>query len=149
METEKVIAFQGETMLLSWSESNTRGRTVTFLLPEEGESHQFRDFTVKQGKRAGQRFAMVLVQIGEDEKPIEKTPSQLAFLLCQDSQFWHWVNEHSFAHIDSEETARAHILNTCGISSRAKLDTDPSARAAWQVMIYQPYQQYRASLGGL
>ena len=66
MEMRNSIAFEGEIMLLQWAESSTRGRTATFLLDNEGESHPFRDFTIKSGKRAGQRFMCVLVQIGDD-----------------------------------------------------------------------------------
>ena len=148
MTNEKIIAFNGEAMLLNWSESNTRGRTVTFLLSDDGEAHPFRDFTVKSGKKAGQRFAMVLVEIDEDETVKERTPSQIAFLLCQDEQFWHWCNERSFVEIDSEATARAFILEACGITSRSQLDSRPSARATWEATFYQPYSKYRATITG-
>lgn len=148
MTTEKIIAHQSEVMMLNWAESNTRGRTVTFLLPEDGDTHPLRDFTVKSGKKAGQRFMMVLVQIDDDEQPVEKKPSQLAFLLCQDEQFWHWINERSFVTIDSEESCRFHVLQTCGIDSRSKLDSKPSARSTWEAMFYKPFSKYRESVAG-
>lgn len=146
MSTEKIVAFQGEVMLLSWGDTSTRGRTVTFQLPEgEGDvDHPFRHFSIKSGKTAGRRFMAVLVEIGDDEKPVEKRPSQLAFLLCRDKAFWHFADERSFDSIDNEEAARAYILTACSISSRSQLDSNPSARAAWEAVIWQPWLKYQS-----
>jgi len=147
---EKTIAFQGEVMLLGWADTSTRGKTVTFQLPEDGDmEHPFRHFTLKAAKRAGQRFMAVLVQVDDDERPVEKTPAQLAFLLCRDQQFWHWASERSFADVDSEAAARAWILEACKVSSRSQLDTQPFARQAWEAIVWQPWQKYRATLGGI
>jgi hypothetical protein len=144
MSVDNITAFQGEVMLLQWAESNTRGRTVTFLLQEDGDSHPFRDFTVKSGKKAGQRFAMVLVQIDDNEEPVERTPSQLAYLLCRDEQFWGWAQKWSLDDICSEESARAFILNACKVDSRSKLDTNLTARSTWEAVIWGPFTRWRA-----
>jgi len=141
---EKAVCYSGEVMLLAWAESNTRGRTVTFQMNEDGEAHPFKDMTVRKGGRAGQRFMMVLVELGDDEKPVEKTPSQLCFLLCQDQQFQYFLNERAlFGDIDCEEKARAFILEACKIDSRSKLDSNMTARATWEATIYQPWLQYK------
>lgn len=145
-DTEKIVCYSAEVMLLGWGDTNTRGRTVTFRLAEEGEEHPFRHFTVKNGNRSGQRFLMTLVQLAEDEEPIVQTPAQLAYLLCKDEQFWHWADERSFDTIDNEEAARAYILTACDIDSRAKLDTNPKARAAWEVLIWRPFNEYRETV---
>jgi hypothetical protein len=155
MSTEKIVAFKGETMLLAWAESNTRGRTVTFQLPEEGDEHPFRHMTVKSGKRAGQRFAMVLVQIDDDERPVEKTPSQMAFLLCRDEQFWHWASERSFAQVDDEESAKFYLLETLSaasgieVNSRSQIDKNPTVRAAYEMQIERPFNEYRKTVGAV
>lgn len=148
--TNEVVCFQGEAMLAGWADSSTRGRTVTFRLDEtDSEAHPFKDGRVASGKSAGQRYMMVLVQIGDDEQPVVQRPSQLAALACKDAQFWHFLNERSFVTIDSEEAARAHILEACGgISSRAKLDTSLEARAAWEQQIWNPWQAYRQKFLG-
>lgn len=145
MDPDK-IAFNGEVMLLQWAESSTRGRTVTFLLNDEGESHPFRDFTIRQGKRAGQRFMAVLVQIGDDEQPVEqrKTLAQQAFILCRDPEFWNWAQSRSFDHIDNESAARAYICNMLGIKSRSELDTKPEAADGFKRMILTPFNAHRA-----
>jgi hypothetical protein len=59
--------FKGEAMLLSWGDTSSRGKTVTFALHEDdcGESHPFRDLGT--GKH-GQRFALVAVPITDDER---------------------------------------------------------------------------------
>jgi hypothetical protein len=130
-------------MLIGWNESHSRGRTVTFLLTEEDDHHPFKDFTVH--KRAGQRFMAVFVQVGDDERPVEKTAAQMAYLLCKDESFRHFLNDRSFASIQTEEDARAHILEGCGIKSRGELDTNSSARAAWEVRFHQPWLKYLQS----
>lgn len=146
MDTEK-IAFNGEVMLLQWAESSTRGRTVTFLLNDEGESHPFRDFTIKAGKRAGQRFMAVLVQIGDDEQIVEqrKTLSQQAFVLCRDPEFWSWAQSRSFDTIDNEQAARAYICNMLNIKSRSQIDSDSGVGEGFQRLILIPFNAHRST----
>ena len=146
IDQEKTVAFTGETMLLNWSESNTRGRTVTFLLGEDGDAHPFRDFTVKSGKKAGQRFMMVLVQVDDDETVVQRTPSQIAFLYCRDEVFWHWCTEHSLLTIADEHSARSYILELCKVKSRGDLDKVSSARALWDALIHTPFNKYRDTI---
>lgn len=147
----KEIAFEGEVMLLQWAESSTRGRTVTFLLNEDDESHPFREFSIKSGKRAGQRFMAVLVEIDDQEQPVrqEQRPSQLAYLLCNDPQFWYWANERSFDKIDSEPAAKNWMLELLGISSRSEIDSSPVARDRFQQLVVQPFNSYRQSVNSL
>lgn len=147
MTTDQIIAFQGEVLLLNWGDTSTRGRTVTFQLSDEGEEHPFKHFTI--GKKNGRRFAAVFVEIGDDERPVEKTPSQIAYLLCRDEMFQHFLGERSFVPINDEASARAHILEGCGIKSRSQLDTNIGARAQWDATIYQPWLRHRGSLGGV
>lgn len=63
--------FQDELMLAGWSETHTGGAKVTFWLPDASALDAFRTMTVKKGNTAGQRFACVLVEIGDDEQPVE------------------------------------------------------------------------------
>lgn len=146
--SQEMIAYQGEVMLLGWAETNSRGRTVTFQLSEDGDSHPFREHKVRSGKIAGQRYMMVLVEIGDDETVVTKTPAQLSYLLCKDPQFWHFANERSFIDVDSEDAARAYILEACGVDSRSKLDSNSKARAHWEALIWQPFQKYRDAING-
>lgn len=147
--TEKIIFWQGETQLLSWSETNTRGRTVTLQLSEDDETHPFKHTQTKSGKTAGKRFVCVFVELDDDEKPVEKTPSQLAFLWCRDPLFWEWADDRSFDTIDNEDAARAFILNACGVKSRGEIDRNPSARAAWEAVVADPFTEYRKAKYGV
>ncbi len=142
------IAFQGELMLLNWSESSNRGRTVTFLLGEEGESHPFRDATIKNGKRAGQRYMAVLVQMGEDEQPVqqEQKLSNVAGMLCRDQLFWRFASERSFDTIDSEDGARIWLCSGAGINSRSQLDAKGGNNPAadwFRTQVLVPFEAYR------
>ena len=140
------IYWQGEVMLLNWSETSTRGRTVTFLLPEDDEHHPFRAATVKDGKRAGQRFAIVLVQVGDDEREVGPSPSQTAAILCKDPQFWRWADERSFMDVKSEAQARQFILDQIGIKSRSELDSSPPMHAKFLDQILNPFNEYRSNI---
>lgn len=143
-----IAAFKGELMLLGWAESSNRGRTVTFLLDETEEEHPFKHFTIKSGKRSGQRFAAMLVQIGDDEQPIhkEQRPSQVAAVICKDPQFWQWASERSFADIKSEDSAANWVKSELDIASRSELDTNPGIMLRFNANILHPYNEYRHSV---
>jgi len=66
--------FKGEAMLLSWGDTSSRGKTVTFALhPDEcGAVHPFRDLGT--GKH-GQRFQLVAVPITDDGEPLSPEAS--------------------------------------------------------------------------
>jgi hypothetical protein len=143
-ESDPIIAFQGEVQLLGWGETNTRGRTITLQLDNSSEGHPFSTAVTKSGKKSGTRYQIVMVEIGDDERPVEKTPAQMAFLLCQDPAFQFFLNERSFATIDDEDSARACILEGCQVKSRSELDKDPRARSAWLTLFYNPWTAYQA-----
>jgi hypothetical protein len=145
MSIEQIIAFQGEAQLMGWSETNTRGRTATFQFDQEGDTHPFAGARSKQGKQSGQRYAMVLVQIGDDERPVKQTTAQMAWLLCQDPLFQNFLNERSFVEVNDEDTAKACICEGCGIKSRSELDKDPGARSAWLTQFYNPWTAHKAA----
>jgi hypothetical protein len=140
-----IAAFKGELMLLGWAESSNRGRTVTFLIDESEDEHPFKHFTIKSGKRSGQRFMAVLVQVGEDEQPVpqEPKPSQLATIIAKDPQFWQWASERSFDKIASEDGAVNWIKTEVGIDSRRELDTDNKALMRFNASVLHPFSEYR------
>lgn len=74
-DIQQIVAYQGELMLLGWSESHNGGRKVTFLVPDDCDEHPFKQFTVKNGKIAGQRFMAALVQVDDNEQPVEQRPT--------------------------------------------------------------------------
>lgn len=125
--SEPTPYWSGEVMVLNWSETSTRGRTITLLLPEDEEQHPFRDLTVKSGKRGGQRMVAVFVLLTDDDQPAAPRLSQQAAVLCRDRSFWEWVSSREWEQITSEEEAKQYIYKATGIESRAQLDTDDRA----------------------
>lgn len=146
--------FQDEVQLAGWSESHTSGAKVTFWLHDPELLATFRGMTERKGKTAGQRLAMVLVEIGDDETPIappepkEKTGPLclLAVRWCQDDDFYRWYEmpPHSKLHgvFRSELDAKEFICETCGIQSRKELDHNPEAADKFHRLIRIPYMKY-------
>lgn len=149
--------YKGEAMLLNWSDSASRGMTVTFALnpADEGTVHPFRHMGT--GKH-GQRFAIVAVPITDDERPAKdvhtmdapaepkpkvRTPfdqlprSQQAAMLCQeDRAFWRYLGQrHDGADTVSDSYGAAIIVrNLCEAQSRSLFDTDPEAGKRWDAL---------------
>lgn len=67
-------AFQGELMLAGWNESHNGGVKITFWLPDSSELEAFKSMTVKKGNTAGQRLAVVMVEIDDNETPLNQQP---------------------------------------------------------------------------
>jgi hypothetical protein len=132
-----MISWQGETMLLQWAESSTRGRTITLLLPEDEDTHPFRDFTIKSGKRAGQRFMCVFVQIGDDEAPVAQPVSTESVLLCRRKDFWDWASAQQWEAVISEESARDWLCKKLGIESRSELNSNEHAATRFRLLVAQ------------
>ncbi|MFY2995888.1 hypothetical protein ACOTH8_21435 [Achromobacter xylosoxidans] len=146
------IAFQGEVMLAGWSETHNGGAKVTFWLADEGDLAAFKSMTVAKGKAAGQRLAIVAVEIGDDEQPITRNRvmegnqelkggelAKLAGRLCEDPDFLFWAD------VGNSEAAAQWIRSLCGISSRAMLDHDLRAAAIFHQEIRKPFREWAES----
>lgn len=156
------VAFQGEVMLAGWSQTHNGGAKVTFWLSDEDDLAAFKAMTVSKGKTAGQRLALVAVEIGDDEQPVasrkqgtsgvvsqecanagDKTKggelAKLAGCLCQSQDFQLWLC------VESEETAADHIRAVCEIGSRADLDHDVIAAARFHEQIRKPFRDWLES----
>lgn len=59
------VAYKGEAQLLRWSDSNSGGPTITLLLPSSEDLDRFRGATVRKGGRAGQLYAVMIVEVEE------------------------------------------------------------------------------------
>ncbi len=126
-----------EVILLRWGDSSAQGRTVTFLLPEDAGEHPFKG---ERNGKTGQRYAMALAKIGDDEAKAdavfgsdgyvegsapEKTDEQRAViraaLLCKEPAFRKWCG------VTSEQGAITYMRNDCGVASRGEFATNPEA----------------------
>lgn len=118
----------------------------------------------------GTRFAMVLVEIGDDELPAQKEapakprqespprsrpdgakrmdwremqPAAQAGIRCEDPVFRKFVNEkYNFSSMGAEQTAAA-VRTLCCVTSRAELGTNHKARVLWKQLDDQ-FQAWKA-----
>jgi len=149
--------YQGEVMLLGWSENNRDGMTVRLALDgtDEGDAHPFRGLGT--GKH-GQRFMAVLVPVNDEgeaiaEQPIEKprtpwrqkTRAQQAGIRCGEERFQRWLNrrysplartlvaDHG-PYEKADALARDIICGVCGVPSRRTLDADDPGGVKWDAL---------------
>lgn len=128
-------AYKDEFLLLRWSDNSRDGMTVTFQIPGEYAEHPFK-FSAT-GKKTGKRYAAVLVEIGDDEKPViqEKSkPGPLcleAIGLCKREDFQQFASIRRYAkgwtYTPTEDGAKVFLADMCGISSRKELDHNATA----------------------
>lgn len=165
--TEPTPTFAGEVQLRRWSESNTQGVQVTFALADSSDLEKFRGLD-------GKRFMAVLVQIGDDEQPVDTRNSgdvpkpgksrndreplgDLCWRAVQwgkEAEFQDWIAGKA---LDdrvvvgecqiSEDAARRLILLYCDIESRKELDTNPEAARKFNQLIRGPYQKHLIARG--
>lgn len=152
--------FQGGVMLAGWSESHNGGAKVSFWLEGPEDLDAFRSLTTAKGKTAGQRFAMVLVEIDDDETP--KKPEQkqdpkggplarVAGQLCSSITFQHWLYTCPWFTPDGiqiappemgPEGAAEIIRKVCGVGSRAELDHLEAAAEIFHRRIRKPWLMF-------
>jgi hypothetical protein len=138
--------FTGEVMLAGWGETHNGGAKLTFWLPEASELEAFRAMTVKKGNTAGQRFMCVLVEIGDDEKPVTPERHHLssdAHLMITGERFVAWVRQlsHMFATWDAPKV-REWVKMRLRIESLSQLDTDPAAAVRFHREFRQPFAEW-------
>ena len=139
-----IIAYQGEVMLLQWSGSTSRtGPKLVLQLPDDDALENFRSATVAKGGRAGQRFAVVFVQIDDDETPVVQTARQAipkggwvsrdAAGYCNSETFRFYVaDKRDLPRIATADEAAEYLRGVCGVQSRAELDHDADAESRYK-----------------
>lgn len=156
-------AYQGELMLAGWTDNHTTGAKVTFWLPDQEALEAFRHLTVRKGRTAGQRFMAVLIQIGDDEQPIEPGgdgPPRMAkatnpitvtaVLTCRDAAFQEFASGELGYMPDTaqerEQMAADFVRGYCRIESRRELETSPTAAQLFSRLMAE-YQDWRMATG--
>ena len=167
MSGEIIPTFHGEMQLAGWSETHTGGCKVTFWLPDPADLEAFRTLTVRKGNQAGHRFMVAMVEIGDDEQPVQGNPVQgnpvqgnpvpqpteperpkggalarLAGMWCNDADFWAWLRSQGNKCASAEDAA-AIVRDICAIDSRAELDSNADAERAFQESIRSPFMLWR------
>ena len=139
--------FQGEVQLAGWSETHTGGCKVTFWLADTSDLDVFRTLTVRKGNTAGHRLACVLVEIGDDEQPVEPIEmkggplAKLAGMWCRDNYFREWL--WSVTDMEPDE----YIKHICDIDSKRELDHNKISATRFHTLIREPFSAWLKSNG--
>lgn len=146
---DKTIVFHGEMQLRRWSETSGQGSTITLQLADAGDLDKFKNMALPEGKKVGQRLAVVMVEIGDDEKPVEQPEVEkkekpgefciMACTFCKDPLFLRWSES------PDEESAKHYILIRCDVESRKELDFNKDARFLFHKNIREPFIEWRLS----
>jgi hypothetical protein len=144
-----------EAMLLSWAETSNGGAKIVLQLADADDLEPFKRMTLAKGKQAGQRLGCAFVEIGDDEKPVERRKhgagplAQLAGRWCEDVAFQHWLEDAVptvwAVHWDParlDETAARVVRMMCGVASRSELDTNPTAGRTFHKLIREPFSEW-------
>jgi hypothetical protein len=135
--------FQGEVQFRRWSDSSTQGVQVTFALPDSADLEPLKH-------KAGKRFMAVLVEIGDDEQPVQPpTKKDQRGPLCKEAcdycelpAFQGWVG--GLGYTTDELGAKACILNSCNLSSsRVELDQSETAAQLFRTRIRIPFMKWQ------
>ena len=151
--------FTGEMQLAGWSETHNGGCKVTFWLPDATELDAFRALTVRKGNTAGHLFMAALVEVGDDEQPVQPEPTapepetpkggmlaKLAGMLCDQPEFWAFLNRcnaNGGQVIQNAEDAANFVREVCGVASRAELDHNHYAAERFHMEIRLPYVRWK------
>lgn len=140
---DKHIVFKGEVQLKGWEIKHNTGTGLAFWCADEADIEKLKDMTARKGKQSGQRMMMVLVEIGDDELPVEQPTeapavealpdvkggslAKTAGMLLNNTEF------HNFIHPAGD--ANAYILRRCGVSRKREIDHSQMARTAFMRMM--------------
>lgn len=145
--------FQGEVQFRRWSDSSTQGVQITFALPDSSDLEPLK-------AKAGKRFMAVLVEIGDDEQPVQPQPTEKprrthkdtrgplcreACELCVVPQFQEWAA--TLGYTENEAGAKACVLNTCNVQSRKDFDADQMAGEVFIERIRIPFMHWQRRQG--
>lgn len=137
--------FQGEVQFRRWSDSSTQGVQITFSLADSDDLEPLK-------AKAGKRFMAVLVEIGDDETPVQPAPRKdtrgplcrEACDMCAMPEFQKWATLDT-AIEPSEGNAKKFLFWTCKIDSRKELDFDTRAANDFVRLIRIPFMKHMKS----
>jgi len=141
---EDNVAFQDEVQLLGFGESDSFGAWIKVRLRDPDQLGIFRG--VDSGKKNGKRYACVLVEIDDDEKPVrqKRGKSQQAAVMIQHRNYLTWVDyclenwlinepqRNEMLGMDNEKRCDAFLKYLVGINSKAELDKNEVAARAFE-----------------
>jgi hypothetical protein len=135
--------FQGEVQFRRWSDSSTQGVQITFALPDSEDLEPLK-------AKAGKRFMAVLVEIGDDEQPVQPVPRKdkrgplcrEACDYCEMVEFRDWMQAEYGSIAGGADGAKLWLCSMLGISSRKELDSDRNAGGEFLRLVRIPFMRY-------
>jgi len=136
--------FQGEVQFRRYSDTSTQGQQIVLAVADREALEAF------IGKE-GRRFIAVLVEVGDDEMPVEpaKPRDQRGPLcreacdLCDMREFQLWAAMVGGYAVTSSANAKEYITMVCDIESRKHLDEIPSAADRFVSNIRIPFMRWQ------
>ena len=143
--------YHGEVRVVRSSYTSKTGPTITLAL------HDIDELNKVQGMD-GKRYMLALVEIGDDEQPIQKPEAEklkggfAAEWLgkrCCEKPFQEFLTDSLdlSAPISSTSEAADVVRDLCGVSSRAHIDHMPDAKSKFDRHIRIPYGKWLAVNG--
>ena len=141
---------KGEAMLLDWRESARGGCVIVLQIADPDDLEPFRTMTLNKGKTAGQRLMYAFVEVDDQEEP-KASPepekggprSVLAARWCKDPEFQDWAGAVASADEPFTESQAADwVRATCGVASRAEIDSDLEAFHKFEMFVRQPFMEH-------
>lgn len=109
--------------------------------------------------KSGKRFMAVLVEIGDDETPVQYPPGAVVpadkdmkpaigpgaywlVLRCREHDFWAFLNHEKAGDVTNAEDAALLVKFLLGVESRKEVDADPRKQRLFDSLIRHPYQKW-------
>lgn len=135
--------WSGEVQFRRYSDTSTQGAQITFGLPDRESLEAFID-------KAGKRFMAVLVEIGDDELPVEPQVKRdqrgplcrEACELCGTQDFFFWVWNEFDVVLSSPQHAKEWMCGLLGIKSRKELDESDEAKELFIKKLRLPFMRF-------
>jgi hypothetical protein len=109
--------------------------------PDELPEELMRDFV-------GARYMVVMVRLGDDEKPLNREDYagaqlvKLAGMLCRDNKFWEYLYEQGLLLETNESACIEWLKSYLNIYSRADIKTNLEAQGALK-LLYGQYKEWK------
>jgi hypothetical protein len=104
--------------------------------PDDLPDELLRDFV-------GARYMVVMVRIGDDERPMERQPvdkyMSMAAMLCRDPQFWEFLYDQGLMLETNEEAATDWLKTYLNVQSRKEIKNHEDA----QILLNQIHREFK------
>ena len=154
-ETGEMI-YADQAMLAAWGDTPS-GQTVRLWLDEDSALHPFAGSRKRQGKDPGSVFQLVMVELAEDEQPVDQvqrsvveharkkqTLSQQAHLMISSPMFVQYLKETRPGLVKNwdADTARAYVKTILKIESLSDLDRHKGFADRFHEQVRKPYARW-------